>query len=297
MKTDTLFYRLFQTDPGLALELAGVAVPEAGRYRFGSHEVKQTAFRLDGMLEPPADQPLAPLAFVETQFQPDEDFYLRFFGEVIIYLRQYRPAQPWLALVLYPDAGAEREIEAARPFLGLPNLRRVYLNELPLLDSPNPKFWLIAMFLAQERQIPAIVQRVQAHRAANPADGIDWLELLETVLVYKLPHCTREEILTMFELKDIELKQTRFYQQVFGEGRLEGMEKGIEKGVEKGIEQGIEQGLVMGEAALLLRLLERRFGPLPAATRQRIAAADADTLLLFGERVLDAQSLEDVFAI
>ncbi len=89
----------------------------------------------------------------------------------------------------------------------------------------------------------------------------------------------------MFELKDIELKQTRFYQQVFGEGRLEGMEKGI------------EQGLVMGEAALLLRLLERRFGPLPAATRQRIAAADADTLLLFGDRVLDAQSLEDVFAI
>ena len=48
MKTDTLFYCLFQTDPSLALELAGLTVPISGRYRFGSHEIKQTAFRLDG---------------------------------------------------------------------------------------------------------------------------------------------------------------------------------------------------------------------------------------------------------
>jgi predicted transposase YdaD len=59
MKTDSLFYRLFQSDPGLALELAGINVPEPERYRFGSHEIKQTAFRLDGVLEPPADQPRA----------------------------------------------------------------------------------------------------------------------------------------------------------------------------------------------------------------------------------------------
>ena len=76
MKTDTLFYRLFQTDPSLALELADL--PVLGRYRFGSHEVKQTAFRLDGLLEPPIDQATAPLDFVEAQFQPDEEFYLRF---------------------------------------------------------------------------------------------------------------------------------------------------------------------------------------------------------------------------
>jgi len=40
MKTDSLFYRLFQNDPGLALDLAGLAVSEPGRYRFGSQEVK-----------------------------------------------------------------------------------------------------------------------------------------------------------------------------------------------------------------------------------------------------------------
>ena len=105
-------------------------------------------------------------------------------------------------------------------------------------------------------------------------DGADWLELLETVLAYKLPHLTREEILTMFELRDIELKQTRFCQQAAGEG--------------------MEKGRAEGEAALPPRQLERRFGTPPAAARRRIA--DADALLRYAERVLDAKSLEEVFS-
>ncbi len=91
-------------------------------------------------------------------------------------------------MVLYPQAAIEHRIEAALPFLGLPNLHRVFLDELPLLDSPNPKLWLIALFLAQESQVPAIVQKVQAHRESEPVDGIDWLELLETVLAINYPH-------------------------------------------------------------------------------------------------------------
>lgn len=91
----------------------------------------------------------------------------------------------------------------------------------------------------------------------------------------------------MFGYNDIELKQTRFYQQVFSEGRVEGQVEGRMK--------GRVEGRMEGEAAMLQRLLERRFGTLPDSARQRIAAADADTLLIWGERVLDAKSLEDVW--
>ena len=45
----------------------------------------------------------------------------------------------------------------------------------------------------------------------------------------------------------------------------------------------------------LLRLLERKFHSLPESARQRIAAADAETLLVWGERVLDAKSLDEVW--
>jgi len=283
MKTDTLFYRLFQTEPSLALDLAGLDVPGSEKYRFGSHEIKQTAFRLDGLLEPPADQPDSPLVFVEVQFQPEEEFYLRFFGEIILYLRQYKPVQPWLALVFYPDSKIERTIKAAMPFLDLPNLRRIYFDELPLLESSNPKLWLIALITAAEPQLPTIVEKVKAYRANNPSDGVDWIELLETLLIYKLPEITREEIQTMFGLRDIDLKHTRFYQDAVKEGQLEGLEKGVRK------------GRIEGEATLLLRQLDRRFGPLPINVKQRIASTDAETLLIYGERVLDAQSLDEVF--
>jgi predicted transposase/invertase (TIGR01784 family) len=43
---------------------------------------------------------------------------------------------------------------------------------------------------------------------------------LRTIIVYKLPQKSREEIAAMFELSD--LKKTRFYQDVFAEGQAEG---------------------------------------------------------------------------
>ena len=54
------------------------------------------------------------------------------------------------------------------------------------------------------------------------------------------------------------------------------------------------KGRQEGEATLLLRLLERRFGALPAPVRDRIA--DTATLEAWGLRVLDAGSLDEVLA-
>jgi hypothetical protein len=49
-----------------------------------------------------------------------------------------------------------------------------------------------------------------------------------------------------------------------------------------------------GVAAVLLRQLERKFGPLDATMREHIAQADTDRLLAWSERVLTAERLEDV---
>ncbi|MGM0476933.1 MAG: DUF4351 domain-containing protein, partial [Pseudomonadota bacterium] len=62
------------------------------------------------------------------------------------------------------------------------------------------------------------------------------------------------------------------------------------------IEQGIEQGRQEGEATLLLRLIERKFGAEAAAANQvRIEQADAETLLLWSERILAAEQVEELF--
>jgi hypothetical protein len=46
---------------------------------------------------------------------------------------------------------------------------------------------------------------------------------------------------------------------------------------------------------LLLRLLRLKFGPLDAEIEDRVRSADADLLLVWGERVLTAESLQDIF--
>lgn len=56
------------------------------------------------------------------------------------------------------------------------------------------------------------------------------------------------------------------------------------------------KGLIEGEAAMLLRLLHRRFGDVSAEVENRVHQADSETLLRWGERVLDAPTLDAVFA-
>jgi predicted transposase/invertase (TIGR01784 family) len=63
---------------------------------------------------------------------------------------------------------------------------------------------------------------------------------------------------------------------------------------EQGRQQGWQLGRQEGEAAVLLRQIERKFGPPAESVRARIAAADADTLLLWSERILTADFLEAV---
>lgn len=70
---------------------------------------------------------------------------------------------------------------------------------------------------------------------------------------------------------------------------------GFQQGLKEGREQGLKQGLQEGEAALLIRLLQRRFFPLPSNYLLRIQQADIDTLFVWGERMLEANTLEEVF--
>ncbi len=64
----------------------------------------------------------------------------------------------------------------------------------------------------------------------------------------------------------------------------------------KGEAKGEARGEQKGEAIALQRLLARRFGALPPDLPSRIAAASREEIETWLDRVLDARSLEDVFA-
>ncbi|MCF8016939.1 MAG: Rpn family recombination-promoting nuclease/putative transposase [Chromatiaceae bacterium] len=61
------------------------------------------------------------------------------------------------------------------------------------------------------------------------------------------------------------------------------------------IDRYIEQGREQGKAELLLRLMERKFGPSDVQLRQQIQEADAETLLEWSDRILTAETPEAVF--
>ncbi len=276
MKTDALFYRLFQTLPEVVFELAGLDEPGGRRYRFRSEEVKQTAFRLDGVLEPPETNPEGPVVFVEVQMQAEEAFYGRWFAEIFLYLYRMAPVRPWRAVAIYPSRPVERLDERRYgSVVWLPEVRRVYLEDWADVPADTVGLRLVQLLVSEATEAPAKARQLLREGPAMdgpklPASVL--LDLVETILVYKLPTMSREEARRMLELHDVDLKQTRFYQEVFAEGESE------------------------GEARLLRKQLIRRFGPLPAWAEAKLAGAEPAQLEVWGERVLEAATLEAVFA-
>ena len=74
--------------------------------------------------------------------------------------------------------------------------------------------------------------------------------------------------------------------------RREAIEEGVNQGVERGLQQGLER-----ERKLLLRLLRRRFGAdVDGETERRVAAAPAEQIEIWAERVLSASTLAELLA-
>ena len=243
MKTDTLFYRLFLRKPKLALELLGLDYA-GDSYRFSSEEIKQTAFRIDGLFKPVADDPEQPIIFVEVQYQVDNDFYGRLFSELTLYLYLKKPERDWLILLIYPSRSIEKKASIEfLPFLNLPQVHRIYLEDYQDRTDLSPSLEFIRLIVSDKEQTIS-----RAKDLAERLDKVDveGLDLIETILVYKLPHLSREEIKQMLSVYEVKLQDTRFFQEISAEERKLGNEEECIK--------------------LLSRQLRRKFGVQPELT-------------------------------
>ncbi|WP_295882082.1 DUF4351 domain-containing protein [uncultured Thiohalocapsa sp.] len=92
----------------------------------------------------------------------------------------------------------------------------------------------------------------------------------------------------MLHLPDTDLKQTRFYQEVFAEGREEGQKEGREEGREEGAQRA--------ETSMLLRLVKRRFDQVPAGLGERITALTSAQRGELSEALFDFNTPADLQA-
>lgn len=79
------------------------------------------------------------------------------------------------------------------------------------------------------------------------------------------------------------------------EGRIEGRAEGRIEGHTEGRIEGRTEGLTEGSVAILQRLLQRKFGTLPPDVVAKLGQAPIPLLSQWSERLLDAQTLEEVF--
>lgn len=108
--------------------------------------------------------------------------------------------------------------------LSHPWVKRVYLEESLQEPTPSRGVRLLGLILVPPAAVVAETKALLTEE--SPADGgltgvvlVDWVE---TLLVYKLPRLSREKVWKMLDMFNVELKQTRFYQEVFAEGLEEG---------------------------------------------------------------------------
>ena len=74
-----------------------------------------------------------------------------------------------------------------------------------------------------------------------------------------------------------------------------GKAQGLAQGLERGLEQGMERGQLTGKAAIVAKLLKLKFRHLPRAVQQRLRKASSEELDLWAERILTAETREEVF--
>ncbi len=288
MKTDSLFYRIFQSVPEIFFELIGQ--PYRAGYHFRSIEVKQTAFRIDGVFLPSPDAVDEPVFFVEVQFQKDELLYHRLFGELFMFLAQNPNISDWQAVVIFPRRSLEpdkRKLYEA--LLSNEQVQRFYLNELL---SPtgrfSPTLGLMELIVKPEKQVPKFARTLwaqvnQTEDTKIPKEKI--LELIETTMVYKFPQLSRKEIAAMLGLAE-SVKHTRVYQ--------EGLQEGLQEGRIEGLQEGRVEGRWEGERRLIIRLLRHRVGSLSPAQQSQVEALPLERLEALGEALLDFDQVADL---
>jgi predicted transposase/invertase (TIGR01784 family) len=205
---------------------------DATGYRLTATEVKETAFRLDGVLLPPEDAPgQRPVLFLENQFQSLASFYPRWLAAIFLSLYRQEVERPWVAVAVFPTRTLDPSLGPAFTALepaGL--LRRVYLEDLLERGAPSEAslgLRLLRLVVLDTDALPEAAGEL-ADAARTEPDPLPLLDLIETILVYKLPNLSRDEIKAMLNLPDTDLKQTRFYKEVFAEGRVEGRVEGRE---------------------------------------------------------------------
>lgn len=160
--------------------------------------------------------------------------------------------------------------------MALPRVKRIYLDELGEAANDFLGAGVIKIVVeseSEEQAVPVAKALIEQTFTQLTDERVqkNLIDLIESIIVYKFPLKTREEIEAMFNLSD--LKQTRVYQEALAEGEEIGRQR---------------------EISLVLRLLTRRLGQISSLLIEQIQELSVEQLENLGEALLDFSNEEDL---
>lgn len=195
-----------------------------------------------------------------------------------------------------------------------PALRYLLLDEGAWEDRDLPASNLVAaIFRLENSRTPEAMQKVVGLL-------VDWLTdpeqeplrrsltewLRRVVLPRRVPEGTIfPEIHSLQEMHNMLAERVKEWQEEYkqkglaqglAEGLAEGRAEGRARGLLEGRQEGRQEGRLEGERELFQRLLRRRFGAAAGQFDTRIAEASVEQLDVWADRLLDANTVEDIFA-
>jgi hypothetical protein len=207
--------------------------------------------------------------------------------------RQKLPLPPVLPLLAHQGPEGWRcSCEFQDLFGPVPDALRTYLPsfqhalvDLPAVDDKalstavGLRNFLMALKYIRRKDLPECIDRVLAEAPALDDNDLrvilSYLEMGPIVLSSKVVHETLLRLVPDRKEKIMGWLTQPYYEQGRAEGKAEGAAE--------------------EKAKSLTRLLEKRFGPIPGATRQRVFSADVGSIETWFDRAVDAPDLESVF--
>ena len=279
MASDKLFYAIFQDHPDLILRwLAGLPADAAG-YRFCAPVLKEREYRLDGLFLPPDDRVDLPAIVLEAQMAADACFLRRLYAESARFVQQFNWERQWVVVAICPNRTMNfGPITPVREFVEQ-RLRWIELLPSDGQEPSEPLTQVLGLLVQPEAKVRAISDSLRQQAPTNPAAG-QVLPLIAAILLTRFNDRPISEICAMGGLTLDDFTSSRAYREIYREGEAAGEARGEAR----------------GEASVTLRLLNRRCGPLSAATTTRIQALPLPQLQSLVEALLDFSGPADLQA-
>ena len=227
--------------------------------------------------------PGCPVVLLEVQMHPDSGFHRRLSAQSLRFVQRHPRVEHLEVVVITPHhrlklgpSNPPRLLQAV-----LQEVHWISLEALSQQPDLDPLLNLLTLPVRPESELPDSSQQILASRP-----DLDTVVL--SMLAQRFPFFSAEQIMVIAGFPLEEIRHTRAVQDWLAEGRQEGEAKGRQEGEAKGRQEG--------EAAVTLRQLNRRCGPLSETTTAQIQALPVDKLEALADALLDFQGPADLAA-